>query len=235
MSEGFQFFDIIFLAMLAGFVVLRLRSVLGRRTGNERPPAEEAQGRYNGRPVQGPAADKAAADAALGIDVAAAPADYRLVLENASPASDGVEAIRQKDRHFNLDAFVRGAGDAYDLILNGFWSGDRDSFRPFVSREVYDQFDQAIRGREEDGISLQNSIEQVERIEVVDARLHGSMAEITLRFHTEAVFVTLDGEGRVIEGNPVDRVKVEDVWTFERDLTSNDPSWILISTASEDA
>lgn len=232
MSEGFQFFDIIFLAMLAGFIVLRLRSVLGRRTGSERPPSEEVQRRYSGRAMESPARDQATIDAA---PATGAPAPYRLVLKESSAAADGIAAIRQKDRHFNLDEFVRGASHAYDLILNGFWSGDRESFRPFVSPEIYEQFDRAIRNREKDGLTLQNRIEEVERIEVVDARLHGATAEITLRYHTEAVFVTSDREGRVIDGNPVDRVKVEDVWTFERDLTSTDPNWILISTASEDA
>lgn len=239
MSDGFQFFDIIFIAMLAGFIILRLRSVLGRRTGNERPPSEEVQRRYEA-PAEKPVAatvggQNGRGDApAIGGAGVEAP-EYRLGLDENSPAFDGIEAIRRRDRSFDLDSFVAGARGAYDLILTGFWSGDREAFRPFVSNEVFEQFDAVIRERESAGLTLDNKLERVRRIDVVGARLNGTVAEITLRFTVDAVFVTLDSEGRVVEGTPVDEVEVQDVWTFERDLNSRDPNWTLISTASEDA
>jgi len=239
MSDGFQFFDIIFLAMLAGFIILRLRSVLGRRTGNERPPSEEMQRRYEGAAEKPVAAtiggQNGAGDAPAMGGLGAEAAEYRLELDEHSPAFDGIEAIRQHDRGFDLEGFVAGARAAYDLILNGFWSGDREAFRPFVSDEVFDQFNEVIRERERDGMSLDNKLERVRRIEVVAARLHGSVAETVLRFVTDAIFVTVDSEGRVAEGNPVDEVEVQDIWTFERDLDSRDPNWTLVSTASDDA
>lgn len=239
MSDGFQFFDIIFLAMLAGFIILRLRSVLGRRTGNERPPSEEVQRRYEGtaeKPVPATmGGQNGAGDAPPMAGAGLEAAEYRLDLDEHSPAFDGIEAIRQRDRAFDLNGFVAGARGAYDLILNSFWSGDREAFRPFVSDEVFDQFDAVIRDREGEGVTLDNKLERVRRIEVVAARVNGSTAEIVLRFVTDAIFVTLDSEGRVLEGNPVDELEVQDIWTFERDLNSRDPNWTLVSTASEDA
>lgn len=239
MSDGFQFFDIIFLAMLAGFVILRLRSVLGRRTGNERPPSEEMQRRYEGATEKPATATIGGQNAGVdGPTIAGSAGDvteYEIDLDERSPAFEGIEAIRQRDRSFDLHGFLTGARGAYDLILNGFWDGDREAFRPFVSDEVFHQFDEVIREREQEGLSLDNKLERVRRIEVVAARIHGSMAEIVLRFVSDAIFVTLDSEGRVIEGNPVDELEVQDIWTFERDLNSRDPNWTLVSTASEDA
>jgi predicted lipid-binding transport protein (Tim44 family) len=227
MNEGFQFLDIIFLAMLAAFVALRLRSVLGRRTGNERRPSEEVQRRYSG------AAKKDLDGAPLGPTVdAPADADYRLILSPSSAAFDGIEAIRKRDRYFDFEGFVAGARGAYELILNAFWEGDRDTLRPFVSDEIFDRFDHAIRLRERDGQTLQNKLERVRRVEVRDAALKGTVAEISLVFVSDVVLVTVDAEGRVVEGNPVDVIDSRDIWTFERDLSTDDPNWTLIATCS---
>lgn len=245
MNDGFQFIDIIFLAMLAGFIALRLRSVLGRRTGHERPP-EEASRRYTGAPKED--AKEPAKDAALpprgddyvtdikadqrSANATQGGADYRLVLSPSSPAFDGIEAIRHKDRDFSPDQFAAGARAAYEMILSGFWSGRTADFRPFVSDEVFAQFEAAIRVRKAEGQTLRNKLERVRRVDFADAGLTGSLASISLLFVSDAILTTLDSEGRIIAGDPADPVEVKDQWTFERDLRTADPNWILVATHS---
>ncbi len=229
MNEGFQFLDIIFLAMLAGFIALRLRSVLGRRTGHERRPDEANEERYPGAPKQAPQTDDVGSDAA---PVNFPAPDYRLIMSPSSPAFDGVEAIRRYDRDFHLEQFVAGARGAYEMILTSFWSGDREEFRPFVSDDVYAQFDAAIRMRVADGESLKNTLERVRHAEIIDASLNGALASITIRFVGDAILMTLDREGRIIAGDPQDTVEVKDEWTFERNLDNQDPNWTLVATHS---
>lgn len=226
MSDAFPYIEIILLAMFAAFVALRLRSVLGRRTGNERRPSEEMQRRYEG----------AAADDVINGDLAADPdapvADYRMVLSPSSGAFDGIEAIRDADRAFDIDQFVAGARSAYELILTAFWDDRLDDLRPFVSDAVYDDFAAAAAARQEDNTTVDNSLERVRKIEFEDARIDGEAAEITLKFISEVRLVTKDSEGRIIAGDPVDTTEAIDIWTFERALASHDPNWTLVATAS---
>lgn len=227
MGEGFQILDIILLAMIAGFIALRLRSVLGRRTGEERPPSEQAQARYGGAEAKGGAP---AADAAEDLP----PTDYRLIIKPGSAAADGVEAIGRTDPHFDIESFAQGARGAYEMILEGFWQGDREAFRGFVSDDIFRQFDDAIAAREAAGQTLKNDLERVRSVEVVDADVVDGTASIAIRFTSDVVLMTVDSEGRVLSGNPVDKMDVKDVWTFERPLASADPNWTLVATRSED-
>lgn len=232
MSEAFPYIDIILLAMIAAFVALRLRSVLGRRTGNERRPSEEAQQRYSDTPREGPNGGDTPVDVA---DVEGMPApDYRMILSPSSTAFDGIEAIRDKDPAFDVDQFAAGARGAYELILTSFWSGNLDELRPFVSDAVFEDFKAAADALEKEGQTLDNSLERVRKIEFVDAGLEdGKTAEITLKFTSDVRLMTKDSEGRIIAGDPVDDAEAIDRWTFERDLTSADPNWTLIATESD--
>ncbi|MDA5192371.1 Tim44/TimA family putative adaptor protein [Govanella unica] len=242
MNDGFQFLDIIFLAMLAGFIALRLRSVLGRRTGHERPP-EEASRRYTGAPKDDSKAPEKdpVKDRDYGMDVEpdAKPVvmtqnttDYRMVLSPSSPAFDGVEDIRRRDPGFSPSQFAAGARAAYDMILTGFWDGKTAEFRPYVSDEVFAQFEAAIRMRKTEGQTLRNKLDRVSRVEFADASLNGTVASISMLFVSDAILTTLDREDRIIAGDPSDPVEVNDQWTFERDLRGNDPNWILVATHS---
>lgn len=227
MGEGFQILDIVLLAMIAGFIALRLRSVLGRRTGHERPPSEQVQARYGG-------AENKGAVPPLDAGEGASPADYRLILKPGSAAADGIDAISRADPHFNLSTFAQGARGAYEMILEGFWQGDREAFRGFVSDDIFRQFEDVIAAREAAGETLKNSLERVRSMEIVDAKAANGMATISVRFTSDVVLMTVDSEGRVLSGNPVDKVDVKDVWTFERPLASADPNWTLVATHSED-
>ncbi|MEX1147324.1 MAG: Tim44/TimA family putative adaptor protein [Sphingomonadales bacterium] len=230
MNESFPYIDIILLAMFAGFIALRLRSVLGRRTGSERPPSEDVQKRYSD---ESPDSTVNRNDVAMDDDMPQA--DYRLVVDPSTAAAREIESISAADRGFDMEQFAAGARGAYDLILNAFWNNELDEIRPFVSDPVYKDFATAAEGLASDGSSFDNTLERVRKIELDDARLDDQRAEITLRFISDVRLVTKDREGRVIAGNPVDETEAIDVWTFERDLVSRDPNWVLVATASEAA
>ena len=231
MSDGFQFIDIIFLAMLAAFIALRLRGVLGRRTGHERRQSEEATERAGAPEKKAASAEAAPADRLPG---EAPAADYRFTLKSSSPAFDGVDAIARHDPSFSPENFAAGARSAYQLILEGFWHGDSDAFRPFVSREIFQQFDTAIKARQAAGEQVKTTLEKVRAVEIVEAGVSDGMARVVVRLTADIITMTVDKEGRVIEGNPVDTIDVKDVWTFERQLASADPNWTLVATRSEE-
>ncbi|WP_448585637.1 Tim44/TimA family putative adaptor protein [Thermaurantiacus sp.] len=216
--------EIVFLAMLAGFIGLRLYHVLGRRTGTERPiadpfrpaPAEVA------RPL--PQAPRDPADVLL----PELPADI------APEVRPGIEAIRRADRQFNPEAFIAGARGAYQMILEAFWKGDVEELADLVSDDVLENFKAAIAERRERGEQLDNKLLEVDQVTIVDARMNGSMAEVTVRFDAEILAVTRDAEGRIVAGNPDEGVETHDLWTFSRHTTSPDPAWLLVGTDAAD-
>jgi len=231
MSDSFPYLDIVLIAMFAAFVALRLRSVLGRRTGNERGPSEETQRRYSDSAnADAPSDFPEGADQGMDAPVA----DYRMVLNPSSKAFDGIEAIRDADPGFDIDQFVAGARGAYDLILNAFWSGNLEDMKPFASPSVYQDFVDALSALEDEKQSLHNQLERVRKIEFRDASLEdGKRAEITLAFTSDVLLLVKDSEGRIIAGDPVDPAEIIDIWTFERMLDSDDPNWLLVATDSE--
>ncbi|GAB4146427.1 MAG: Tim44/TimA family putative adaptor protein [Sphingomonadales bacterium] len=213
MTDGYQMIEIVILAMFAGFIILRLISVLGRRPENEEPAA---------RP--GPTMRRQMNDHDAG-----AAADMRRAEEAAAVPFHGdpqvraaLQKIYQADHQFDLPAFMDGARAAYEMILTAFWAGDRDAFKPFVADDVYDIFDRAIDDRPEGAADLGRTLETVKSAELVDAELHGAMAELSIAFRSRV----RDADGSSSEGT--------DIWTFSRNVTSDDPNWLLIETRSED-
>lgn len=223
MSSGFQFIDIIILAMIAGFVALRLRSVLGRRTGDESTHRPESVPRPHGGPavegrIEGPEAT---------------PSDVVVRLE-ADPAIR--KALREMRRHepdFDIEIFIEGARSVYPMVLEAFWKGDRDGLAPFLSEDVAGQFAAAIEAREAAGHEIEARIVELAEPEIRDAKIAGRIATITVGYTAELVSVTRDAEGRAVDGNETDTVEVHDFWTFERQLGSDDPNWTLVATRSE--
>ncbi len=211
--------EIVFLAMLAGFIGLRLYHVLGRRTGHEKPLADRIRpgGGELGRPEPRAAEREPAPIVELPGDI--------------DPAvRPGVEAIAAADRSFSVPAFLAGAQGAYTMILEAFWKGDAEALADLVSDDVLADFTAAIEARANAGETLDNRLLQVDRARIVGARMNGMMAEVTVQFDAEIVAVTRDSEGRVIEGDPNASVETHDVWTFSRHTGSPDPAWLLIAT-----
>jgi predicted lipid-binding transport protein (Tim44 family) len=209
---------IVLLALVALFVGLRLYAVLGRRTGHEQQPIL--------RPAETPAS--AEAPAPLAELPAERPERTGLVYEE--PAAPGIRAIVTADPEFDVARFLDGAQAAYRMVLEAFWSGDRESLRHLVGGHVLEAFEQAIAERETAGHKLDNRLVTIERTVIEDARLVARTAEIDVRFDADIAAVTRDSEGNLVAGTMSDAIPSRDVWTFRRTLGSGDPNWLLVDT-----
>jgi predicted lipid-binding transport protein (Tim44 family) len=226
-------YTIIFLA-LAVFIFLRLRSVLGQRTGRERPPYDP----YSARDaVRTPASDKVVALPTRGTEPAPAPVEavepterWKGVAEQGSAVAAGLDAIATEDKSFDAKHFLAGARAAYEMIVSAFAEGDRRSLKNLLSRDVYEGFETAIREREGRGETTETRFVSIDKADITGAELRGKTAQVTVRFVSQLVSVTHDRTGKVIEGSPEKVTEVTDVWTFARDLSSRDPNWKLVAT-----
>jgi predicted lipid-binding transport protein (Tim44 family) len=220
---GSWWVEIVFLAMLAGFIALRLVSVLGRRTGHEQGPGDLfRQAAPEVAPAGGVVRD------------AAARARLALPADTPPAARSGLEAIAAIDPAFDAERFLAGARQAYGLTLEAFWRGDLASVEGFIADDVAAQFRRAIAARAAAGLSVHNRIEDIAQPTVAGASLEGMMAEVTLRFDAKIESVTRDADGRVVEGAPGETVATTDVWTFRRHVAQADPTWLVVSTDEED-
>jgi len=224
MGNGFQFIDIIILAMIAGFIALRLRSVLGRRTGGEQRPAPGTVQRGPG--MRGDYEQSAGGDGA-------GPSETVVRLESDPKLRKGFRTIAQADPNFDVDIFLDGARAVYPMILDAFWNGDRETLGQFLSDDVYGEFEAAVSGRVEAGQQIEGRVVDLTDLEIIEAGMNGRMAEITVRYTAEIVSVIRDSEGNVVEGDVSDTTTVTDIWTFQHDTGTDDPNWVLIATRSE--
>jgi predicted lipid-binding transport protein (Tim44 family) len=236
MADVFDIYTIIFLA-LAVFIFLRLRSVLGQRTGRERPPYDP----YSARDaVRSPAAEQKVvtlpqrgSDASRADAAAAAPAGERWkdIAESGSTVATGLDAIAATDSSFDAKHFITGARTAYEMIVTAFAGGDRRQLRSLLSREVYDGFDAAITERERRSESAETRFVSIDGATITSAELRNrTTAQITVRFVSKLISATRDRSGTVIDGNAEKVTDVTDVWTFARDVSSRDPNWKVIAT-----
>ena len=233
MGDSLQYIDIILLAMVAGFVALRLRSVLGRRTGDEEERAEKQRAPATDTVRKMPTEDHGAVQP----DEDAAPAASPSWTGDVDPKSalgKTLSRIMVADRSFDPDSFVDGARAAYGMIVKAFAAGDRDTLKPLLSPEIYDDFDSAIKERESRGETMETTLVDIEESRITDARLEDDTADITMRFVTLAASATRNAQGEVVSGNVSDAHKLTEVWTFSRVLTSRDPNWLLVDTNRED-
>ncbi len=228
-------YTIIFLA-LAVFIFLRLRSVLGRRTGRERPPYDP----YSARDaVRSPAGEKVVTlpsrpveAAPRTVEVAPPSAErWKGVAETGSPTAAVLDAIVAADSSFDAQHFLTGARTAYEMVVTAFAAGDRRQLRGLLSREVYDGFDAAISEREARGETVESKFISIDSATVHAAELRGrSTAQLTVRFVSKLVSATRDRSGAVIDGNAEKVTDVTDLWTFARDVSSRDPNWKVVAT-----
>jgi len=226
--------EIIILAAVAGFIFLRLFSVLGRRDGHQ--PGRD--GGVDSGSAEGH--DGAAGDNVVRLGYGTGdeepPADPPPALDIApdSEVGQAITALRKADPSFDAATFVDGAGRAYPMIVEAFAAGDKDTIRPLLGDEVFERFAAAIDEREAAGQTAETRVLEVIGVDIERIDISGSTVEVTVRFNSEVVNVTRDSEGRIIEGNPSDAENVVDVWTFCRKLRSRDPNWLLVATGSED-
>jgi predicted lipid-binding transport protein (Tim44 family) len=239
--EGFvDIYTIIFLG-LAVVIFLRLRNVLGRRTGSERPPrfdqfstrrttteAPPAAGekvialpRRPGRPVEVPSAGPSEVEERI-----------RVLAPAGSPLAIGLQTISATDPNFDPDGFLTGAKKAYEMIVGAFAEGDRKTLRSLLSREVFEGFDGAIAEREARGEKVEHSFVGINKAEMLDAGVKGGSEQITVRFVSNLISATKNKDGAVVDGDPTHVAEVTDVWTFAREVSSRDPNWRLVATES---
>ena len=229
-QSGIAFLDIIFFAMVAGFLILRLRGVLGRRTGDEN--AE----RWRPKPPDPAAPGAAPPDNVMrfpdrGADAAA---DQEPAPEPPAPGSveAGLAAIRAVDGDFDPAGFVQGARGAFEMIVAAFAQGDVAALRPLLADSVNDSFSQAIRDRQERRWTLSTTLIGVRSADIVEAGMRGRDAVVTVKFVSEQVNATRDAAGQVVEGDPNKVETITDIWTFTRNTRSRDPNWFLAETAT---
>lgn len=242
MNEAFDPLNLLILA-IAVVIFFRLRSVLGRRTGNERPPFDPfAARRRNGENAKPGRPEEASGNViTLPRDrsAEAKPADaepaapiWTGFAEPGSALAAGLERIAGADRDFSPATFIAGAKVAYEMVVTAFAQGDKPSLKNLLSREVYDGFAGAIDNREKAGEKLDSRFVGIDKADLVSAELSGRKALVTVKFVSELISATTNRAGDVIDGDPKQIREITDVWTFERDTGSRDPNWKLVATES---
>ncbi len=222
--------ELILFGMIAAFLVLRLRGILGRRQGFERPPEQRPS---NVVDLRASAAQARAQPAPPVIDGVAEPlvTIARVLPEDASAAGRAFAAMRQVDPSFNPTRFLEGAEAAFRLIVQGFAAGDRGALRPLLTEDTFHAFDGAIAGRETARETQRTEIRAIGTVAVDAAELRDRDASITVRFVSDQVNVTLGPDGNPVAGADA-LMEITDLWTFERALGSQDPAWRLAAARS---
>ena len=210
--------DLVLFGLIALFLVLRLRSILGRRTGFERPPVPFQPPAAPGAPsAPGPAVIEGHAEIAAAHPGVPAP---------AGPVGRTLAAIAAQDPSFQPARFLGQAEQAFRMIVAAFASGDRSALQSLVAPDVFHAFDQAIAARDAAGHRQQTEIRAVPTVAIEAAELSGRTARITVRFVSDQVSLTSDASGRPVAGTDA-VTELTDVWTFEHTLGGGDPTWRL--------
>jgi predicted lipid-binding transport protein (Tim44 family) len=230
-------YDIILIGLVAIFLILRLRAVLGKRTGEERPPAQDPFA----QPPPTPPAGANGSDNVIPLPGANPPP--RMSQPTSGPggiraivmptATAGVASIRSVEPGFDALGFAGGARAAFATIVEAFSKGDTATLRPLLDAPTYASFEQEIHARAGRNHKAENTLIGFEASDIATAELQGTDALVTVRFVSEQINVTRDADGQVAEGNPNEVVKAIDLWTFRRDTKSSDPNWVLTKTESE--
>jgi predicted lipid-binding transport protein (Tim44 family) len=238
-------YDIILIGLVAVFLILRLRSVLGKRTGNERPPARDPftpPAPPTATPRVGDAPANQGNDNVVPLPTANAPPPRQSsatsgpggIRATVMPtATAGVAAIRAADPSFEPIGFTAGARAAFTAIVEAFAKGDTAALRSLLDGPTFSSFEAAIRGRVERKEKAETTLIGFEASDVAAAELQGTNASVTVRFVSEQINVLRNADGQIIDGNPNEVQKVIDLWTFSRDTKSSDPNWLLVKTESE--
>ena len=236
MQDQFDVTTIIFLA-LAVFVIWRLRSVLGQKTGREQPPMDPFA-RREGVDAARPAAPPG--DNVVRLPTGAAERTAPVVVPPGerwagvaapdSPVARGLDEIAKIEPDFDARAFVEGAKSAYEMIVTAYAQGDTKTLKGLLSRDVFEGFERAIAERDRRGEKSETTFVSIDKAEITGVEVRNRVGQVTLRFLSKLITATRDATGQVVEGNAEAVVDVTDVWTFARTLGARDPNWQLIAT-----
>lgn len=228
MSEGIPYADIVILALIAGFILLRLRSVLGRRDEGDQP-------NYFNK-IDPPSASHSAREPVVHAHEKPAktkpkeePDAYLANLAGAGAAGT-LQEIKTKDPMFSATIFLQGARMAFEMVFDAFAKGDKSTLKMLLSDAIYEEFSREIEKREVDGNKTETTLVSVKAKDIAAAALDKNTARLTVKFESEQVTVVRDAEGKIVEGDPSEILHVSDEWVFERDVTSKNPNWKIIET-----
>ena len=213
--------QLLVLAGIAVFLILRLRSVLGTRDGFEKPP------------VTGPApGERRIRKPEFDVIEGGPDRDITDHVDDGTDAAKALVAMKAVDPDFNVREFLEGARGAYEMILMAFEAGDIEEVRGFLSPDVAESFDEVIAARNEQGLSIDANFVGIREVTLQDATFDRDKkeAEVTVRLVGELTSVVKNAEGDVIEGDPNEIKRQRDVWTFGREMGSSDPNWLLVAT-----
>ncbi|SLN33387.1 Tim44/TimA family putative adaptor protein [Pseudooctadecabacter jejudonensis] len=211
--------QLLVLAGIAIFLILRLRSVLGTREGFEKPRVQAPEPSRRAQP------DFDVIEGGPDPDIT----DY---VDEGSDAAAALTKMKADDRSFNVREFLRGSRGAYEMILTGFENGDLADIKPFLSDDVYEAFAGVVDAREKNGLSVDFTFVGISETSLVDAEYNEATkeAEVSVKFLSESTSAVYDKGGDLIEGSPTDVKKQRDVWTFGRKMGTGDPNWFLVAT-----
>jgi len=234
MGNGFQFIDIIFFAMIAVFLVLRLRGVLGRRDSEEKGfedifKPDRPKGEADENVIQ--LSERGDSDHADTLDQTVDGDDESWATDELAQS---VRDIRRIDGSFDAEDFLVGARVAFEMVLNAYASGDADTLKQLLSNDVYANFAKVIQDREQAGHVMEDTLVGIQTADIMEAYAEGRMANVTVKFVTDQINITRDENGDVVDGNPNAVIAVTDFWTFAHDTKSGDPNWTLVATRSLD-
>ncbi|MBJ7441007.1 MAG: Tim44 domain-containing protein [Sphingopyxis sp.] len=213
-------FSIVLLAMIAAFLGMRLYSVLGKRTGHEQEPVL-------------PRRDERAGPSPVRLDEGETPSSPTASTADTSglvyePAAEiGLRQLLATDRSFDAGRFMEGAEAAYRMILEAFWSGDRDTLRDLCDDDSYEAFVEAIEARDARGEKLENRVVGIDSAKITAVDMNRNEARVTVRYQADISAITRDADGKMIAGSMSDASQTDDLWTFRRTIGSNDPNWLL--------
>ena len=210
--------QLLVLAGIAIFLILRLKSVLGTRDGFEKPPL----------PNPGPA------PARRGFEVIDGGPDHDITdhVDKDSDIARDLAAMKRVEPEFSVTDFIQGARSAYEMILMGFEHGKLDEIKPFLSEDVFQAFVDGVAAREDQGLTVEAEFIGVRETRIQDVTFDKdtNKAEVTMRFIAEMTWVVRDKGGDIIEGSPTSIKRQKDNWTFARVMGSKDPNWLLVAT-----
>jgi predicted lipid-binding transport protein (Tim44 family) len=212
--------QLLVLAGVAIFLIIKLRSVLGSRDGYE--------GQAGPKSLPGTARQRGNFEVIEG----GPDRDITDHVAEGSPAAKALQAMKLVEPDFSVSGFLQGARGAYEMILLAFAKGELDSIRSFLSPEVADSFAEVIADRKARGVAVSTEIQGIRELALHGAEFNRATgeAEISMRFTAEVITATRDAAGTVVDGDPRHSRKQKDVWTFARTMGSNDPNWQLVAT-----
>ena len=204
------FVDILIFAIIAIFLVMRLRNILGSREGFEQ--------RQDNRPVQSEIESESVQEKKV------------VPLRPAQLHGSGLEAVRLADPSFSDDTFMQGAESAFGMILNAFADGDLAQLRRLLSFELYEEFSESIRLRNQNGDELSISILSIDDVQLTHGQVVEKIASVTVTFVSTQTRLLTDRAGIVLEDESMKSASLTDIWVFERDTQLDDPNWKLVET-----